>query len=51
MRTPTVAPLHAHGGYSVTAAVEAALVPSIIPQIKAIGGTDIIVSTVRMLVP
>ena len=51
MRTPTVAPLHGSKGFSITVAVESHLVPSLIPQIKQIGGSDILVSTVRMIVP
>ena len=50
MRTPTVAPLRGSKGYSVTVAVEAQLVPGLIPQIKQLGGCDILVSTVRMIV-
>ena len=50
MRTPTVAPLLGSKGYSVTVAVEAQLVPGLIPQIKQLGGCDILVSTVRMIV-
>jgi ATP phosphoribosyltransferase-like protein len=50
MRTPTVSQLHGGSGYSITIAVEASLVPSLIPQIKHLGGGDIVVSTVRMLI-
>jgi ATP phosphoribosyltransferase-like protein len=51
MRSPTVSTLHHGAGHSVTIAVETDKVPTLIPQIKAAGGTDIVVSAVRMLVP
>ena len=51
MRAPTVSPLHHGAGYSVTIAVESDKVPTLIPQIKALGGLDLVVSAVRMLVP
>ncbi len=51
MRGPTVAPLHHGGGYAVKAAVPRAQVAFIIPEIKAVGGTDIIVTSLTQIVP
>ena len=50
MRAPTVSALHHGAGHSVTIAVESDKVPALIPVIKAAGGMDIVVSSVRMLV-
>jgi ATP phosphoribosyltransferase len=49
-RAPTVSPLHHAAGFAVQIAVEAGLVPQLIPQIKAEGGQDIVVTTIRMMV-
>jgi hypothetical protein len=49
MKQPTVAPLQC-GGFSVTVAVEASKVPALIPLIKTHGGSDILVTSLRMLV-
>jgi len=51
MREPTVAALHAGAGYAVKAAVPREALAGVIPEIKARGGTDIIVSTVTQIVP
>lgn len=51
MREPTIAPLHGTAGYAVKAAVPRAELPSIIPLIKARGGTDILVSSPSQIVP
>jgi ATP phosphoribosyltransferase len=50
MREPTVAPLHAGTGYSVKAAVPRADLPDLLPRIKAVGGTDIVVSEIAQIV-
>lgn len=50
MRAPTVSPLHHNLGYSIQIAAPTSDVPTLIPKIKAAGGTDIVVSTIRMLV-
>ena len=50
MREPTVSKLHHDSGYAVQIAAEASLVPGLIPRIKEAGGTDIVVTTIRMLV-
>jgi ATP phosphoribosyltransferase len=49
-RAPTVSPLHHGSGFAVQVAVEAGTVPALIPEIKAEGGSDIAVSTIKMLV-
>jgi ATP phosphoribosyltransferase len=51
MREPTVAPLHGEAGYAVKAAVPRALLPTVIPEIKARGGTDIVVVALAQIVP
>jgi len=51
MREPTIAPLHGEAGFAVKAAVPRADLPRIIPEIKARGGTDIVVTTLAQLVP
>lgn len=49
MKAPTVSQLHG-GGYAVQIAADASAVPMLIPQIKGEGGSDIVVTTIRMLV-
>ncbi|MEO1227647.1 MAG: ATP phosphoribosyltransferase [Myxococcota bacterium] len=58
MRQPTISKLYAHGkargeavGYAVKAAVLRSVLPGLIPQLKACGGTDIVVSPVSQVVP
>ncbi len=51
MREPTIAPLHGASGYAVKAAVPRANLPQIIPQLKACGGTDIVVTRLSHIVP
>jgi ATP phosphoribosyltransferase len=50
MREPTIAPLHHEAGYSIKSAVPRKDLPTLIPQIKARGGTDIIVSSITQIV-
>ena len=38
------------GGYAIQIAADSASVPALIPQIKREGGSDIVVTTIRMLV-
>jgi len=49
-RAPTVSKLYHDSGFAVQIACEAAKVPHLIPQIKAEGGTDVIVTKILMLV-
>ncbi len=51
MREPTISPLHGAAGFAVKAAVPRELLPSVIPEIKARGGTDIVVSALGQIVP
>jgi ATP phosphoribosyltransferase len=51
MREPTVAPLHGDAGFAVKAAVPRDRLPTLIPEIKARGGTDIVVSALNQIVP
>lgn len=49
LKAPTVSQLHG-GGYAIQIAADSASVPALIPQIKREGGSDIVVTTIRMLV-
>ena len=49
MREPTVSPLHGGVGYAVKVAVPRALLPQLIFDIKAAGGTDIVIFNVAQL--
>lgn len=51
MREPTISTLHGNSGYAVKAAVLRKELPSIIPEIKAKGGTDVVVSALSQIVP
>jgi ATP phosphoribosyltransferase len=51
MRQPTVSRLHGEAGYAVKAAVPRAGLPQLILDIRARGGTDIVVSAMSQLVP
>jgi ATP phosphoribosyltransferase len=51
MREPTIAPLHGDGGYAVKAAVRKDQLPLLIPEIKARGGTDIVVTQLSQIIP
>jgi ATP phosphoribosyltransferase len=49
-RAPTVSELYHGGGFAVQVAVSAKDVPSLIPQIKLWGGTDVIVTQISQIV-
>lgn len=51
MRHPTISPLHGGTGYAVRAAVPRKDLATLIPRIKAAGGTDIVVSDPTHIVP
>ena len=51
MREPTIAPLHGDTGYAVKAAVPRAGLPALIPELRACGGTDIVVTRLAQIVP
>lgn len=50
MREPTIAPLHGEDGYAVKVAVLREDLPGLIPRIKSLGGTDIVVSKLAQIV-
>ena len=50
MRQPTVSPLAGGDGFAVKAAVPFSLLPSVVPQIKAAGGSDIVVTRLAQIV-
>lgn len=50
MRHPTVARLHAEDAYAVKAAVPRHLLPTLIPELKARGGSDIVITNLSQLV-
>ena len=50
MREPTIANLHGNAGFAIKAAVPRELLASVIPEIRARGGTDIVVSELAQIV-
>jgi ATP phosphoribosyltransferase len=50
MREPTVSPLHGDAGFALKAAVPRDLLARVIPEIKARGGTDIVVFQIGNIV-
>ncbi len=51
MREATVSPLFGNSGYAVKAAVPKEQLPTVIPAIKAAGGSDVVVTTLAQIVP
>ena len=51
MREPTISPLHGGNGYAVKAAVPREDLPLVIPQIKRMGGSDVVVTKLAQIVP
>lgn len=51
MREPTVAKLMSDEGFAVKVAVPRSMLPKLIPMVKALGGTDIVVTTPEQIVP
>lgn len=51
MGEPTISKLHGDLGFAVKAAVPRKVLPLIIPQIKARGGTDIVVYSLSQIIP
>jgi ATP phosphoribosyltransferase len=51
MREPTISPLHGGNGYAVKAAVPRENLPMLIPQIKRMGGSDVVVTKLAQIVP
>ena len=50
MREPTISPLHGEGGYAVKAAVPREQLPTVITELKACGGTDVVVTKLSQIV-
>ncbi|MEZ4239514.1 MAG: ATP phosphoribosyltransferase [Myxococcota bacterium] len=51
MRRPTVSPLYGDEGYAVKAAVPRDALPELIPRVRALGGTDLVVTALAQIVP
>jgi len=51
MRHPTIARLHTEDAYAVKAAVPRSVLPTLIPELKAKGGSDIVVASLSQIVP
>ncbi|NNC93345.1 MAG: ATP phosphoribosyltransferase [Acidimicrobiia bacterium] len=51
MREATVAPLYGKQGFAIRAAVPRDRLPTLIPEIKAAGGTDVVVTSLSQIVP
>lgn len=51
MRRPTISTLYGEGGYAVKAAVPRDDLPRVIPEIRARGGTDVVVTRLAQIVP
>jgi len=50
MREPTIARLHGEHGYAIKVAVPREELPGLIPRVKALGGSDIVVSNLSQIV-
>jgi ATP phosphoribosyltransferase len=52
MRAPTISPLGMNGeqGYAIRLAVKKSSIAALLPQLKSLGATDIIVSTLQQIV-
>ena len=54
MRQPTISPLHGESdgesGYAIKAAVSRDILPRLIPDLKAAGGTDVVVYSLSQIV-
>jgi len=51
MREPTISTLHGNAGFAVKAAVPRKALPLLIPEIKARGGTDVVVTQLSQIIP
>lgn len=51
LRAPTISKLHGESGFAVQVAAESAAVPALVHTIKETGGCDIVVTTIKMLIP
>ena len=51
MREPTISPLAGGHGFAVKAAVLRTELPEVVPRVKALGGTDVVVTQLGQIVP
>ncbi len=51
MREPTMSRLHGESGYAVRAAIPRSALPALLLEVKARGGTDLVVSEPQQIVP
>ena len=51
MREPTIATLHGQAGFAVKVAVPREQLPTLIPRVRALGGTDLVVVEPSQIVP
>lgn len=51
MREPTIAQLHGERGFAIKVAAPKSGLPELIGKIKALGGTDIVVSPIAQIIP
>lgn len=51
MREPTISPLAGGHGFAVKAAVLRSELPEVVPRVKALGGTDVVVTPLGQIVP
>jgi ATP phosphoribosyltransferase len=50
MRQPTIASLHDAVGFAIKAAVPRASLPTLVPQVKVAGGSDVVISPIAQIV-
>lgn len=51
LKAPTVSKLHGEAGYAIQVAVEVSIVPTLVVHIREEGGSDIVVTSIKMLIP
>ena len=51
MKSPTIAPLFGNNGFAVKIAVQKSEVPTLLPQLKSLGATDILEYELRKVMP
>ncbi len=51
MRQPTISRLHGEGGYAVKSAVPRKELAALIPELRARGGTDLVVTDIAQIIP
>ncbi len=51
MREPTVSPLYSNNAFAVKVAVPRSVLSDLIPELKRLGATDVVVSRIDQIVP